>query len=94
MGSDRASDFAEPSVSRVVERGSFEDRNLVGESRIGVGVGVINEIDDVLVQKDEGLVDKSENFGKFDVEEGDDGIGDMGSGPLISGVSGGFQCCG
>ena len=40
----------------------------MGESGIGSGVGVSDEIDDVLVQKDEGLVNKSENFGKFDVE--------------------------
>ncbi|PSS21028.1 FIP1[V]-like [Actinidia chinensis var. chinensis] len=88
LGSNRAFDFAEPSVSRVLDRGSFEDRNLVVESGIDSGVGVSDEIDDVLAQKDEGLVNKSENFGKFDVEEGDDGIGDMGLGPLISGISG------
>ena len=65
LGSNQACDFAEPNVSRVFDRGSFEDRNLVGESGIGSGVGVSNEIDDVLVQKDEVLVNKSENFGNL-----------------------------
>ncbi|KAL6965657.1 hypothetical protein U1Q18_036712 [Sarracenia purpurea var. burkii] len=89
-------DRPEPSVARVLQSGgdvklqgrSFEDPNLIDESGIDVIVEEeSDDKDDILIQKDEVLMDKQENFPKFDIEEVDTGIGDMGSGPLIPGIS-------
>ena len=81
-------------VSGGLERRSFEDLNLMDESGIDVVLEESDEKDDILVQNDEVLADKRENFGKFDVEEVGNRIGVMASWPLILGNSKGFQCCG
>ena len=83
-----------PRVSGGLERRSFEDLNLMDESGIDVVVEESDEKDDILVQNDEVLANKRENFGKFDVEEFGNRIGVMASWPLIPGNSRGFQCCG
>ncbi|GFY99626.1 FIP1[V]-like protein [Actinidia rufa] len=65
----------------------FEDPNLVDESAIEFVVEERDDKDDVLIEKEGVLIDRKENFGKFDVEEVDNGISDMGSKPAIPGVS-------
>ncbi|XP_057515025.1 FIP1[V]-like protein [Actinidia eriantha] len=72
---------------RLQERG-FQDPNLVDESAIEFVVEEIEDKDDVLVEKDGVLKDRKEkNLGKFDVEEVDNGIANMGWEPMIPGVS-------
>ncbi|XP_058206968.1 FIP1[V]-like protein [Rhododendron vialii] len=86
-----ASDFPQPSETKGSESGrGFVDLNLMDESGIDVVVEESDEKDDVLVEKDEVLMDKKENFEEFDIDEEvcDTGIGDMGSGPLIPGITG------
>lgn len=86
-----ASDFLQPSETKGSESGrGFVDLNLMDESGIDVVVEENDEKDDVLVEKDEVLMDKKENFEEFDIDEEvcDTGIGDMGSGPLIPGITG------
>lgn len=74
---------SDSSVSKVL------DLNLMDESGIDVVVQESEEKDDALIEKDEDLMDKKENFEKFDIEEVDDsGIGDISSGPLIPGITG------
>ncbi|PSS13930.1 FIP1[V]-like [Actinidia chinensis var. chinensis] len=65
----------------------FEDPNLVDESAIEFVVEERDDKDDVLIEKEGVSINRKENFGKFDVEEVDNGIADMGSKPSIPGVS-------
>ncbi|KAA8535316.1 hypothetical protein F0562_030319 [Nyssa sinensis] len=93
-GNNWASNSTEPSESRVVgsdgnvklQKKAFEDPDLMDES-IDVVVDERDDKDDVLVEKDEILMGKSENFEKFDIEEVDTGIRDLGSEPMIPGLS-------
>lgn len=74
---------SDSSVSKVL------DLNLMDESGIDVVVEESEEKDDAIIEKDEDLMDKKENFENFDIEEVDDsGIGDISSGLLIPGITG------
>ncbi|GMP63891.1 hypothetical protein CsSME_00025394 [Camellia sinensis var. sinensis] len=87
--SNLGSDLPEPSVPRVLEScGDVKFPNLMDESEIDVVVvEERDDKDDLLVAKDEGSMDKNDNFEKFDVQEINTGIGDLGSEPLIPGLS-------
>ncbi|CAL5341143.1 unnamed protein product [Camellia sinensis] len=87
--SNLGSDLPEPSVPRVLEScGDVKFPNLMDESEIDVVVvEERDDEDDLLVAKDEGSMDKNDNFEKFDVQEINTGIGDLGSAPLIPGLS-------
>ncbi|CAL5402116.1 unnamed protein product [Camellia sinensis] len=87
--SNVGSDLPKPSVPRVLESGGdVKFPNLMDES--GIDVVVVEERDDkddLLVAKDEGSMDKNDNFEKFDVQQVNTGIGDLGSEPVIPGLS-------
>ncbi|XAR50747.1 hypothetical protein NMG60_11005162 [Bertholletia excelsa] len=82
-----ASDLLEPSAFEALESIGIaksqtrrtEDPNLIHES----GINVVEERD----EKDEILMDKRENFDKFDIEEAGTGPGGAGSEPVIPGLS-------
>ncbi|KAF5946950.1 hypothetical protein HYC85_017178 [Camellia sinensis] len=78
----------EPSVPRVLESGGdLKFPNLIDESGIDVVVEERADKDDLLVAKDECSLDKNDNFEKFDIEEVNTGIEDLGSEPVIPGLS-------
>ncbi|XP_059635492.1 FIP1[V]-like protein [Cornus florida] len=92
VGNNWASDSIGPNESRVLEsvgdvklqKRAFDDPNYADESGIDVVVDEGDDKDDFLVEKDEILAGKSENF---DVKEVDTGIGDLGSEQIIPGLS-------
>ncbi|GMP63892.1 hypothetical protein CsSME_00025395 [Camellia sinensis var. sinensis] len=78
----------EPSVPRVLETGGdLKFPNLIDESGIDVVVEERADKDDLLVAKDECSLDKNDNFEKFDIEAVNTGIEDLGSEPVIPGLS-------
>ncbi|KAL7257609.1 hypothetical protein ACSBR1_003841 [Camellia fascicularis] len=78
----------EPSVPRVLESGGdLKFPNLIDEPGIDVVVEERADKDDLLVAKDECSLDKNDNFEKFDIEEVNTGIEDLGSEPVIPGLS-------
>ncbi|XP_028074405.1 FIP1[V]-like protein isoform X1 [Camellia sinensis] len=88
--SNLGSDLPKPSVPRVLESGGdVKFPNLTDESGIDVVVVVEerDDKDDLLVAKDEGSMDKNDNFEKFNVKEVNTGIVDLGSEPVIPGLS-------